>query len=189
MTGVDDFRRRIQKQGDDLIKFIDEQATAISDVVDQTITIDELATSLVLALPWLASPTVSSQASSSYSLQLDEKAVDELYNTIECYEKLNARSTQLQKPNWMRWERDGKELTELNEHAMGFAAQNVSFTVMPGLLGSLTRPPAEVCDIQKMAWELIDGGRPRKGEETWGMVAQGQAKAFTTLLKTLPLEK
>lgn len=152
------------------------------------LTVEKLAPTLAPVLPWMTSPTTSSQSAGS-PLQMHEKALDDLLAVIESYDQLNAQSTGIKKQSWMRWDQDGKELSELNEHAMGFAACNVSFTIMPGLRGSLAEPPASAGDIQKIAWELVEEGRPKKGEVTWGAAAQGQVKAFTEVLRMLPSEK
>ncbi|KAH6900084.1 hypothetical protein B0T10DRAFT_14708 [Thelonectria olida] len=187
--GASDVKEQIRKQGDDLVSFIETQLRGHSNTKCEMTPIDEeLVASLTSVSPWVTSPPVSSQAL-AYPPQLHERALDELYAVIESYEKLNVQSTGIKKPTWMRWEKDGKELTELNEHAMGFAACNVNFTVMPGLRGSMAEPPANAGDIHRMAWELVEEGRPKKGEETWGTTAQGQVKAFREVLRLLPSER
>lgn len=114
------------------------------------------------------------------------KALDDLQGIIDTYEKMNAQANGIQKPTWMRWEQDGKELSELNEHAMSFAAQTVNYTIMPGRHGPSTGPLASAGDIEKVAWELIEPARPKKLEEAWGTVAQEQVKSFTGVLTLLP---
>ncbi|KAL6413793.1 putative ribosomal protein L15.e.B, cytosolic [Ilyonectria robusta] len=136
---------------------------------------EELAPDLAPVLPWVATPhTGWSSHAPPNPPELMTRALDDLQGIIDTYEKMSTQANNIKKPSWMRWEQDGKELSELNEHAMGFAAQTVNSTIMPGCHGYTTQPPANAGDIERVAWELIEPGRSKKSEETWGTAAQEQ---------------
>ncbi|KAF7540526.1 hypothetical protein G7Z17_g12176 [Cylindrodendrum hubeiense] len=182
-AGVNDAKRHVQKQGDDLVDFIEGQLKS-HPTADE-----ELAPDLAPVLPWMATPhphTAWSSQTPPNPPEVMAKALDDLQGIIDAYEKMNKQTNGIENPNWMRWEQDGKELSELNEYAMGFAAQTVNYAIMPGRRGYMSEPPASAGDIERVAWELIEPGRPRKSEETWGATAQDQVKSFTGVLRLLP---
>ncbi|KAH8735067.1 hypothetical protein BGZ61DRAFT_473711 [Ilyonectria robusta] len=186
-TGVNDAKRQVQKQGDDLVDFIDGRLMSRPHGFNKTTAGEELAPDLAPVLPWVATPhTGWSSHAPPNPPELMTRALDDLQGIIDTYEKMSTQANNIKKPSWMRWEQDGKELSELNEHAMGFAAQTVNSTIMPGCHGYTTQPPANAGDIERVAWELIEPGRSKKSEETWGTAAQEQVKCFTGVLRLLP---
>lgn len=116
-------------------------------------------------------------------------SLKELRGLIDDYETVNKHNHGIKKPGWMRWEQDVKELGELNQHAMGYATQAVNHIIMPGLHPSSIQSPESCTDVERIAWELVEDSRPKKTEETWGMAAQEQVKAFTRILRLLPGEQ
>ncbi|KAH7155306.1 hypothetical protein B0J13DRAFT_545269 [Dactylonectria estremocensis] len=190
-AGINDAKRQVQKQGDDLVEFIETQLNSSPSHGFNNTTADrELGSHLSPVLPWIPAPHTNwtTQAPPNPPA-LMTKALDDLQGIIDVYEKINTQSNGIQKPSWMRWEQDGQELSELNEHAMSFAAQTVNYTIMPGRHGPSTGPLASAGDIERVAWELIEPGGPKMSEETWGTAAQDQVKSFTGVLRLLPPEK
>ncbi|KAK7429255.1 hypothetical protein QQZ08_004265 [Neonectria magnoliae] len=188
--GVNDARKQVQKQGDELVEFIERQLELRPHTINQVKMDKQMAPDLAPVLPWMTGPPTgwSSQAP-AYPPQMMATALDDLQGIIETYEKMSSQANGIKEPAWMRWEQDGNELTELNRHAMGFAAQTVNHTIMPGRRGYASEPPESGSDIERMAWELVEQGRPSGSEETWGMAAQDQVKSFTAVLRLVPTKK
>lgn len=145
---------------------------------------------LAAVLPWMtASKGRTSRALDRPPHVAATAALKELQGILESYLAETKQSSGIKRPSWMRWEQDVKELGELNQHAMGYATQAINQIIMPGPHPSSIKPPANGGDIEKMALELVDEGRPKSMEETWGTVAQAQIKGFVSVLKLLPEER
>lgn len=101
------------------------------------------------------------------------------------YKTSASQKSTVQKPDWMRWEQDKKDLTELNQLTMTTAARTINSLIIPNAISSLTNPPKEAGVVEKVAWELFDDVRPEKMDNTWGKMAQAQFKAFAGILKSM----
>ena len=156
---------------------------------DKAMADEELTPDLAPVLPWLTTSFDKSAQAPEKPPQSSTKAtMDELQGILDTYETLNKQSTGIQEPNWMRWDYDARDLGMLNSNTLGFATQTVNHSIMPGPHPSSINPPEHGDDIEKMAWELAEEGRPEETEETWGMAAQEQVKALTRVVRLLPKE-
>lgn len=95
----------------------------------------------------------------------------------------------IQKPTWMKWSTDKKDLDTLNQHAMTAAARIVSSYIIPNPKPSLATVSEKAADIEKLAWEMLEDVGPKHGDETWGKIAQGQCKVFAGILREMPEEQ
>lgn len=150
----------------------------------------ELTPDLSAVLPWMsASKDRTSRVPDTPPQIKATAALKDFDSILESYLTESKQSSGIKKPSWMRWEQDAKELGELNQHALGYATRAVNQIIMPGPHPSSIKAPVVGGDIQKMALELVDEGRPKSMEETWGTLAKAQIKAFSSILKLLPEEK
>ncbi|CAM1504143.1 Fc.00g017340.m01.CDS01 [Cosmosporella sp. VM-42] len=186
-VNVNEAKKHIQKQGDDIVKFIEQQIEVSPSGFDKAMVDEEFAPDLSPVLPWMTSSiSKSGQIPPKPPQSSAKEAMDEFQGILDTYETLNKQSTGIPTPTWMRWDYDARELGVLNSHVMGFATQTVNHTIMPGPHPASINPPESGDDIEKMAWDLAEEGRPKETEETWGMAAQGQVKAFTSVVRMLP---
>lgn len=118
-------------------------------------------------------------------LMLD--TLDGLQSAVEGYEKLVKKDTGIKAPTWMHWEQDVKDLNNLGQQGLSMASRIVNHVIMPDLHALPMEPKDDASDIEKIAWELIEDAIPKRSEETWGKTAQEQLKAFTGVLKLLPI--
>lgn len=109
------------------------------------------------------------------------KTIRHIYSIVEDYEKLNKYDCGITSPAPMRWEQDSRDLIELNQHTMTAAVQLINRTIVAHADGAADGPSDQTGDLGRMAWELL-GGREQQTEETWGTLAQTQARGFSKLL-------
>ena len=152
---------------------------------------DELTPDLKPVLSWMTTAKGAfNEASTEEATHLKAIAsMTELQSIINEYTKVNKHNHGVKKPSWMRWGKDAKELAELNQYAMSYVTQAINHSIMPGLHPSSITLPENRTDVEEIAWELVEESRPQKTEETWGMAAQEQVKAFTRILRLFPQEK
>lgn len=122
----------------------------------------------------------------SSAMNIVEKASQSLKNLqrdVEHHKSLVTKDIDIQKPQWMRWSQDQRELNELNQHAVATAARTVNAMVLPRMAGSEIMVPSGGPDsVQRLAWEMFADVRPTRMEDTWGMMAQTQVRAFANML-------
>ncbi|KAM0203552.1 hypothetical protein ACHAPA_000491 [Fusarium lateritium] len=181
-----DAKSQIRKQGDDLIKSIDEMKTRIPRVDVGALT-EELSPDLASILPWMSSSPVLKKNTQSHP-QLMLKALDDLQEHVEAYESLVKQDLSIRAPNWMRWGKDAKELEEMNKHGLKIASEIVNHMIMPDLHQLPTKPPSAT-GIEDVAWDLIEEALPDAADNTWGRIAQGHLKAFTEILRLLSTDE
>ncbi|KAG5663805.1 hypothetical protein KAF25_006390 [Fusarium avenaceum] len=181
-----DAKSQIRKQGDDLIKFIDEVKTGIPRV-DVGVLMNELSPDLTSVLPWMSSSPVLQKNTRSHP-QLMLKALDDLQEHVEAYNSLVKHDLGIKAPNWMRWGKDAKDLEEMNKHGLKMASEIVNHMIMPDLHRLPTKPPSAT-GLEDVAWDLIEEAMPDESDNTWGKIAQGHLKAFTEVSRLLPTDE
>ena len=116
--------------------------------------------------------------------QLHKKTFDYtrgVQKSIDEYEAASKHESSIQKPVCKRWMQDTADLKALNRETLGVSARIINEFVIPKAHTSLSKPSEKSCEIEMMAWELMDEGMPTAREGTWGRVAQGLVTAFTTV--------
>lgn len=125
---------------------------------------------------------------SSYSIaDLSSQIVKLGISTASTYRSMAKRSTGIEKPTWMRWAQDAKDLRGLNIHAYNLATKVVEQEIIAAPTGKM--PPLQMSrragELEKLAWEMLEETMPREDEATWGSVANEQLKALIALGKVL----
>ncbi|KAF4449454.1 hypothetical protein F53441_7316 [Fusarium austroafricanum] len=181
-------KTQIKKQGCDLSKSIDGEIKTRCPRIDSDVLTKDLSPDLAAILPWMDFPPAQQKDAQSYP-KMVLKALDDLHTHIDTYEKLVRQDTKIKAPNWMRWEQDVKDLEEMSKHSLTSASRIINHVIMPDLHELPTKPPESATGVENVAWELIEEALPDMSDDIWGKVAQGHLKAFTEILKVLPVEE
>ncbi|KAJ4315138.1 hypothetical protein N0V84_008526 [Fusarium piperis] len=184
---VSDAKKKIQNRGNDLVKFINNQMKTRLPQVEENTLKKDLSPELGPVLPWMNLSSTSQKENTQSLPKLMLNTLNELQNTVEGYEKLVKKDTGIKAPTWMHWEQDAKDLNNLGQQGLNMTSKIVNHVIMPDLHAPPNEPTENASDIEKLAWELIEDAIPKRLEETWGKTAQEQLKAFTGLLKLLPI--
>ncbi|KAF5021987.1 hypothetical protein F66182_5944 [Fusarium sp. NRRL 66182] len=181
-----DAKKQIQKQGDDLDKYIDrETKTNLPRVGGDALT-RELSADLALVLPWLSSSPFQQKNKTQSYPQLMLKALNEIQCHVDAYEALVKQDSGIRVPSWAQWEKDAKDLDEMSQHALNMSSKIINHFIMPDLHRLPAKPAESSTGIENVAWDLIEEALPKVSDKTWGKTAQGQLKAFIEVLRLLP---
>jgi hypothetical protein len=197
-------KKEVQKQGNDLVKEIEKEfktrmyvvpcylhnelTNLNSPQVDRNELMKELSPDLVTVLPWMHSSPVSTKNIQTYP-QLMLKALDDLRSHVTAYETMIKQDTRIRAPNQMRWVQDAKDLEDMSKHGLQMATQIINHIVMPNSHELPTKPAESDSGVEEVAWELIEEALPGESKDIWGKIVQGHLKAFTEVLKVLPVEE
>lgn len=156
--------------------------------VDRNAVMEELPADLVGVLPWMRSSPASARKTQTYP-QLMLRALEDLRGHVGVYEKMVKQDTGIKAPNWMRWKQDAQDLENMSQNGLQMATKIINHVVMPDVHQLPTKPGESESGVEEVAWELIEEALPRTSKDIWGKIAQGHVKAFTELLKVLPVEE
>ncbi|KAM0564572.1 hypothetical protein ACHAPJ_000786 [Fusarium lateritium] len=183
-----DAKKQIQKQGSGLVRFIDSEIKARLPRHGGNALVKDLSSELACILPWMnSSPALHKKNAQTYP-QLMLKALNELQGHVDAYDALVKQDTGIRAPTWMRWGQDAKDLDEMSQHGLKMSSQIINHVIMPDVHGLPAKPAESATGVENVAWDLIEEALPMISDDTWGKVAQGQVKAFTEVLKLLPVE-
>ena len=113
------------------------------------------------------------------------EVLKQLQASAKRYQTLAARDTGICKPDWMAWMQDKKDLNRLNEAAMLMAARTINNLIVPTPKLKMNAEPEEANVVERLAWNMFDGVRPKDLNGTWGKIAQGQVRAFAGILRSM----
>jgi hypothetical protein len=103
-----------------------------------------------------------------------------LQDTVKSYENISKTNTGIQKPDWMRWDKDRKDLGMLSEATFGVAAGMMNDMIMPNQRRArLEQAEGREKDVEGMARELLKEAMPEGCEESWGNLARVIVNAFS----------
>ena len=114
------------------------------------------------------------------------QVLDDCLKTADAYASTSKQNTEIKKPSWMRWKQDCKDLKTLNKKALDLAIRLVENGILPSSRSSPLRMSSRVGDLEKLAWEILDGAMPQQGAVTWGTVAGAQLQALVSLSRAMP---
>ncbi|KAJ4271610.1 hypothetical protein NW762_000315 [Fusarium torreyae] len=183
-----DAKKQVQKQGSDLVKFIDSEIKARLPRDGGDALVKDLSSELACILPWMSSsPALQKKSVQTYP-QLMLKALDQLQGHVDAYDTLVKQDTGIRAPTWMRWGQDAKDLDEMSQYGLEMSSQIINHAIMPDIHGLPDKPAESAAGVENVAWDLIEEALLQISDDTWGKVAQRQVKAFTEVLKLLPVE-
>lgn len=99
------------------------------------------------------------------------QAIKQFSSMARDYEAASKEHAKLDKPTWMRWEQDKKDLRIFNQEAMGIAARAIHESITSSTSTMATGPPDTATEIERVAWDLLEEVRPKSGQ-TWGSAAR-----------------
>ncbi|KAF4973417.1 hypothetical protein FSARC_311 [Fusarium sarcochroum] len=184
-----DAKKQIQKQGSDLVKSIDSEIKARLPRDGGDALVKDLSSELACVLPWMSSSPALQGKNTQGFPQLMLKALEELQGHVDAYDILVKKDTGIRAPTWIRWEQDAKDLDEMSQHGLKMSSQIINHVIMPDVHGLPAKPTESATGVENVAWDLVEEALPKMSDDTWGKVAQGQLKAFTEVLRLLPVKE
>lgn len=117
-------------------------------------------------------------------LRIDQ-SLKQIRRDIEAHKALLSRGIRIERPQWMPWEQDHRDLDELNRQAVTMAARIINGLILPHAETDFESPPGKSDSVDRLAWELFENVRPRGVDNTWGRIAEAQIISIAGMLGAL----
>ena len=138
------------------------------------------------------------KASASNNSELSSKTDDDVFSqalialrkyraVVEQYQAISTKTTEIEKPQLVRWEQDCRDLSLLREKALSFAADTVNAEMRPSITSEPVKGPSGVDnDVERLAWEWFEDTRATQSKKTWGRIALAFVHRVEALAGLIP---
>lgn len=102
---------------------------------------------------------------------------------------MSKQESGIDKPTWMRWQQDSKDMRELNKRSMTIAKRMINDMISPSLQAGDMKAPEDVGEIEAVARDLMEDVKCNAGQQTWASMAQAIVYGVSGIFEAMPCGK